>query len=81
MLRSPPCLSITPHFLLSAAARSLSLREVFALSDEAAFGLFREVRWGADGVPVCPACGVLEAHWFLPSRRQCAAARASTPSR
>jgi transposase-like protein len=59
-----------PHFLLSAAARSLSLREVFALSDEAAFELFREVRWGADGLPVCPACGVVEAHWFLPSRRQ-----------
>jgi len=35
-----------PHFLLSAAARTLSLREVFALSDEQAFALFGEVRWG-----------------------------------
>ena len=59
-----------PHFLLSAEARTLSMREVFALSDDAAFELFREVRWGRDGQPVCPACGVVEPHWFLPSRRQ-----------
>ena len=59
-----------PHFLLSAAARSLSVREIFGLSDERAFALLREVRWGRGGEPVCPACGVVEAHWFLPSRRQ-----------
>jgi hypothetical protein len=33
-----------PHFLLSAAARSLSVREIFSLSDERAFELLREVR-------------------------------------
>jgi transposase-like protein len=59
-----------PHFLLSAAARSLSVREIFGLSDERAFELLREVRWGRDGEPVCPECGTVEAHWFLPSRRQ-----------
>ena len=59
-----------PHFLLTAAARSLSVREIFGLGDERAFELLREVRWGRDGEPVCPACGVVEAHWFLPSRRQ-----------
>lgn len=59
-----------PHFLLSAAARTLSLREAFALSDEQAFALFGEVRWGRDADPVCPSCGVAEQHWFLASRRQ-----------
>ncbi len=59
-----------PHFLLSAEDRTLSMREVFALSYEQAFELFREARWGRDGDPVCPACGVVEPHWFLPSRRQ-----------
>jgi len=59
-----------PHFLLSAEARTLSMREVFALSDDEAFELFREVGWGREGSPVCPACGVVEPHWFLPSRRQ-----------
>ena len=58
------------HFLLSAAARTLSVREAFALSDEAAFELFRELRWGKGEEVVCPSCGVVERHWFLPSRRQ-----------
>ncbi len=58
------------HFLLSAAARTLSVREAFALSDEAAFELFRELRWGKGEEVVCPECGVVERHWFLPSRRQ-----------
>ena len=59
-----------PHFLLSAAARTLSLRDVFAMTEDQAFELFREVRWGAHGNPVCPDCGVADQHWFLPSRQQ-----------
>lgn len=59
-----------PHFLLTAAARSLSVREIFGLSDERAFELLRETRWGRDGEPVCPESGTVEGHWFLPSRRQ-----------
>ena len=42
----------------------------FGLSDERAFELLREVRWGREGEPVCPECGTVDAHWFLPSRRQ-----------
>ena len=57
------------HFLLSAAARTLSLRDVFTMTDAQAFSLFREVRWGHDGAPVCPSCSVVEDHWFLPSRQ------------
>lgn len=58
------------HFLLTAAARTLSVREVFELSEEAAFDLFRELRWGCGDAVGCPQCGVVEPHWFLPSRRQ-----------
>jgi len=58
------------HFLLSAAARTLSMREVFAMSDEQAFEALRAVRWGRDGEPACPDCGGVGCHWFLPSRRQ-----------
>ena len=61
---------MSQHFLLTAEARSLSVREVFALSDEEAFDLFRELRWGKGEEVVCPECGVVERHWFLPSRRQ-----------
>ena len=58
------------HFLLSAAARGLSLRELFALNEAEAFKLFREVRCGRDGYPVCPRCGAVERHWFLRSRQR-----------
>ena len=37
---------MSQHFLLSAEARSLSVREIFTLSDDNAFELFRELRWG-----------------------------------
>jgi hypothetical protein len=58
------------HVLLSVEARNLSMREVLAMSDEQAFALFRKVSWGRDADPVCPACGVVERHWLLPSRQQ-----------
>jgi transposase-like protein len=58
------------HFLLTAEARTLSVREVFALSDEGAFDLFRALRWGKGEQVVCPECGVEDRHWFLPSRQQ-----------
>jgi transposase-like protein len=53
------------HFLLSKAARSLSLARVARLSDEEAFDTFRLIRWSATkGEPVCPrcACGAVYAY-------------------
>lgn len=51
------------HFLLSSKAKSLSLAQVFRLSDAEAEGMFRKVRWPeTDGAPVCPKCGGLEAY-------------------
>ncbi len=48
---------MSQHFLLSKAARSLSLARVARLSDEEAFDTFRLVRWSATkGEPVCPRC-------------------------
>ena len=46
------------HFLLSAAARSLSLAKVMRLSDAGVEDVFRRLRWPeTDGKPVCPDCG------------------------
>lgn len=56
------------HFLLSADARSLSLRKIFQLSDEQAFDLFKQARWG-NHVPVCPQCGC-DNHYFIKTRKQ-----------
>lgn len=58
------------HFLLSAEARTLSVRKVFEMSDDEAFAVFREVRWGKSGEVVCPVCGVIGKHYFKATRRQ-----------
>ena len=51
------------HFLLSAAARTLSLARVLRMSDDAAYDSFKALRWAAtNGEPVCPKCGCLSAY-------------------
>ncbi len=46
------------HFLLSAAARSLSPAKVMRMSDRGAENVFLRLRWPqTDGKPVCPRCG------------------------
>jgi len=48
---------MSQHFLLSKAARSLSIARVARLSDEEAHDAFRLIRWTAtEGEPVCPRC-------------------------
>jgi transposase-like protein len=49
------------HFLLSSAARSLSLAKLMRMSDADAETLFANIRWAdTKGEPVCPHCGGLE---------------------
>ena len=49
------------HFLLSTAARTLSLATVARMSDEEARAAFAAIRWADnDGKPYCPKCGCLE---------------------
>jgi transposase-like protein len=51
---------MSSHFLLSRAARTLSLAKVARMSDEEARDAFRMIRWAdTDGKPVCPRCGCL----------------------
>lgn len=51
------------HFLLSSAAKTLTLAQVFRMSDAEAEGMFRRVRWAdTDGQPVCTDCGGLDAY-------------------
>src|ERR1700730_16951578 len=54
---------MSQHFLLSRPAKTLSLSQVFRMSDTEAEAMFRKVRWPeTDGAPVCPHCGGLNAH-------------------
>jgi transposase-like protein len=54
---------MSQHFLLSPAAKTLSLAQVFRMSDAEAEAMFCRVRWfDTDGKPVCPNCGGLDAY-------------------
>ncbi len=63
-------------FLLSAEARTLSLKEIYKGGEEKAYETFCKLRW-QDGEPVCPKCGCLD-HYKITSRRKfkCAACHA-----
>lgn len=50
--------TMAQHFLLSAAARTLSIAKVARLSVEDAIEVFKSIRWAdTNGAPVCPNCG------------------------
>ena len=56
---------MSQHFLLTKAARSLSIAQVARLSDEDARDTFRHLRWAdTNGEPVCPHCGSLDAYAY-----------------
>ncbi|QQP88695.1 IS1595 family transposase [Skermanella sp. TT6] len=49
---------MSQHFLMSAAARTVSLKQVARMTDGEARALFRQIRWPeTNGAPVCPHCG------------------------
>lgn len=49
------------HFLLSSAAKTLTLLHVMRMTEAEAETTFRKVRWAStDGAAVCPECGGLE---------------------
>jgi transposase-like protein len=52
---------MSQHFLLSAAARTLSLKSVCRMSDEEAHAALVAIRWSDNGgKPYCPKCGCVE---------------------
>jgi transposase-like protein len=54
---------MSQHFLLSPAAKTLSLARVLRMTDGEAEAEFRRVRWPENnGDPVCPHCGGIDAY-------------------
>lgn len=65
-------MALAQHFLLSAQARTLSLRSIFADGEDAAYATFCKLRWPTtDGNPVCPACGSTTAYRTARRRFAC----------
>jgi transposase-like protein len=53
------------HFLLSSAAKSLSLATVARMSEDEAWTAFRLIRWSdTQGEPVCRRCGCLDSYTY-----------------
>jgi transposase-like protein len=54
---------VAQHFLLSKAAKTLSLAQVLRMTDVEAETTFRNIRWAdTNGTPVCPSCGSVESY-------------------
>ena len=56
------------HFLLSAAARTLSLKGIYSGGEEAAYETFKSIRW-TNGEATCPKCGCCDTY-EITSRRK-----------
>ena len=58
------------HFLLSAAARTLSLKAVFRMGEDAAYRTFCELRWPkTEGEAICPRCGCIDSYNIVTRRK------------
>jgi transposase-like protein len=58
------------HFLLSAQARTLSLKAIYQAGEDAAYKTFCKLRWPlTNGEPVCPRCGCLDAYEIATRRK------------
>ncbi|WP_373486683.1 IS1595 family transposase [Blastomonas sp.] len=58
------------HFLLTAAARTLSLKAVFRMGEDKAYDTFKAMRWAeTDGEAICPRCGCTETYDISTRRR------------
>lgn len=58
------------HFLLSAAARTLSLKQVYRMGEDKAYQTFCQLRWPeTGGEAVCPKCGCCEVYNITTRRK------------
>ncbi|EAQ24333.1 IS1595-like element ISRssp2 family transposase [Roseovarius sp. 217] len=58
------------HFLLSAASRTLSLRQIYKAGEDAAYQTFCEMRWSeTNGEAVCPRCSNHETYKITTRRK------------
>jgi transposase-like protein len=63
-------IAMAQHFLLSAKARTLSLKAIYKAGEEGAYETFCQMRWAdTDGEPVCPRCGGLDAYKITTRRK------------
>ena len=70
MHKASETVPMTQHFLLSAASRTLKLKDIYKAGEEAAYGKFCALRWPeTDGEAVCPRCGCCETYSISTRRK------------
>lgn len=58
------------HFLLSAAARNLSLKGIYKAGEDAAYETFKMLRWPeTGGDAICPKCGCCDTYTITTRRK------------
>ncbi len=58
------------HFLLSAKARTLSLKSIYQMGEDKAYETFCAIRWqDTEGEAVCPRCGCLDSYNITTRRK------------
>jgi hypothetical protein len=58
------------RFLLSAASRTLKIKEILRMGEDKAYEKFCKIRWAeTQGEPVCPRCGCLNAYRITTRRK------------
>lgn len=62
--------NMTQHFLLSAALRDFSLKDILEMTEDDAMMFFAEHRWGSRDRQICPQCGQIDNHYYRSRRRQ-----------
>jgi transposase-like protein len=63
-------MTMAQHFLLTAAARTLKLRDIYRMSDDEAFKAFTAIRFAENGGEAfCPDCGTTDPY-TITSRRK-----------
>lgn len=58
------------HFLLSARARDVSLKDMFVMSPDRARAIFAELRWGSKTDQTCPHCGSIQSHRYVARQKR-----------
>jgi transposase-like protein len=61
---------VAGHFLHTPSARNFSLADVDAMGDDQVWKTFMKLRWGESGKQTCPACGSVDFHFEVRTRRQ-----------
>lgn len=70
MCKASEIVPMTQHYLLSAASKTLKLKDIYRAGEEAAYAMFRALRWPeTDGEAVCPRCGCCEAYDIATRRK------------